>query len=189
MTNGTATEQHKHGSTQRSATLVWIDSREAFVVRWLDGEGKVERFESDVPPHHRSTGHVRHDPGRRQGGGGVQQTAVEGNRLEHLARFVATVADHLPADDDLLIIGPGTVRDHLERHVVELDSHRHATRAVACRASRPLTMPQLIARLRAEIGADPPRKPVARRRPVVDRPSHQERLESRTLIEEIDEEI
>ncbi len=187
MTTGSATEQPRRNSAQRSATLVWIDSREAFVVRWLDGEGKVERFESDVPAHTRTSGHVRHDPGR-QGGGGAPLPAVEGHRLEHLARFVTTVAGHLPADDDLLIIGPGTVRDHLERHVVEFDTHRHATRAVACRASRPLTVPQLIARLRTEIGAEPPRKPIARRRPVVRRPAHQERLESRTLIEEIDEE-
>jgi hypothetical protein len=45
--------------TRRPSTLVWIDSREAIIVRWLDGTARLERLESEVPAHHRATGHVR----------------------------------------------------------------------------------------------------------------------------------
>lgn len=166
--------------TAGSVTLAWIDSREAFVVRWLDGEAKVEHMESDVPTHHRATGHVRHDGSRGTGGGGVPQTPVEPHRLEHLAHFVAQVTARLPADDDLLLVGPGTVRDHLANEVADEDARHHRTRRVACRPAKPLTVPQLVALLRHEIGDEPPRKPIRRRLRVVKQPS---RAEARTHIE------
>ena len=159
--------------TAGSITLAWIDSREAFVVRWLDGEAKVEHLESDVPAHHRTTGHVRHDAGQGKGGGGPQ-APVEAHRLEHLARFVAQVCGRLPAEDDLLLIGPGTVREHLANEVADQDHQHHRTRRVACRAATPLTVPQLVALLRHEIGDEPPRKPIRRSRRVVKQPSRQE---------------
>lgn len=96
------------------STLVWIDAREAVIVRWQHDRPRLERVESEVPAHHRATGHVRHDPGVRHGGGGPPQTAGEPHRLEHLDRFVEQIANRLPPGDDLLILGPGTVRERLE---------------------------------------------------------------------------
>ena len=43
----------------RSSTLVRIDAREAVIVRLEGGRAHIERVESDVPAHHRATGHVR----------------------------------------------------------------------------------------------------------------------------------
>ena len=63
-----------------------------------------------------------HDPGVRHGGGGPQ-TAGEPHRLEHLNRFVEQIPKRLPPDDVLLIIGPGTVGERLERHILENDGH------------------------------------------------------------------
>ena len=108
----------------RPSTLVWIDAREAVIVRWQDEEAQLERLDSEVPAHHRSTGHVRHDPGIRHGGGGAAQTAGEPHRIEHLGRFVEGIADRLGPDDDLLIIGPGTVRERLEHRVRAMDEHQ-----------------------------------------------------------------
>jgi hypothetical protein len=166
--------------TAGSTTLTWIDSREAYVVRWQDGEALVEHLESDVPAHHRTTGHVRHDAARGRGGTGVPQVPVEARRLEHLSHFVAQVAARLPADDDLLLIGPGTVREHLASFVADQDDERHRTRQVACRAARPLTVPQLVALLRHELGEEAPRKPIRRRLRLAKGPS---RREARTHIE------
>jgi hypothetical protein len=189
MTTGTPTpEHHRHHVPDRSATLVWIDSREAFVVRWLAGEGKVERIESDVPVHHRSTGRARHDATHRQGAGAVvPQPSVEGPRLEHLARFVAKVAETL-SDEDLVVLGPGTVREHLVNKVEEMDARHHHARRIVSRPARRLTIAQLIARLRVEIGETPPRKPITRRRRVIRRPTRVA-VESQALTEELDEEI
>lgn len=149
--------------TMAGGTLVWIDSREAVIVRWQDDQAQVERVGSDVPAHHRATGHVRHDPSIRHGGGGGSQTAGEPNRLEHLARFVGQVAQRLPADEDLLILGPGTVREHLERSVRDADAHQRRSRVITCAASRRLTDGQLVARLRRFDGVEPRRRTVGER--------------------------
>lgn len=155
--------------------LVWIDAREAIVVRWQDGTPRVERIDSEVPAHHRATGHVRHDPAiRHGGGGGRQQTAGEPHRLEHLSRFVEQVASRLAAEDELVILGPGTVREHLQRHVREIDEGHHQSRSISCEASPKLTDRQLIARLRHIVGADPRRRTVGAYRwsePLPRRPS------------------
>lgn len=144
----------------RGCTLVWIDAREAVIVRWQDDEALVERLPSDVPAHHRSTGHVRHDPAVRHGGGGPAQAADEPRRLEHLARFVDEVASRLPPDDDLLILGPGTVREHLEHHVRGADGRRGGERHITDEPSTHRTHRQLVAHLRHILDADPPRRAV-----------------------------
>jgi len=185
MTAGQESAAEK-ATRERTVTLVWIDSREAFVVRWLHGEAKVEHLESDVPVHHRTTGHVRHDASRAGGGGGVPQASVEARRLEHLARFVADVADLVPSADEVVLLGPGTVREHLANQIEQLDARHHRARPVACRAARPLTVPQLVALLRSEIGAEPPRKQVRRRRRLFHRPSRQEEREYIALSAEED---
>jgi hypothetical protein len=164
----------------RASTLVWIDAREAVIVRWQDDRARLERVESEVPAHHRTTGHVRHDPTVRHGGGGSPQTADEPHRLEHLERFVREVAHRLAPDDDLLIIGPGTVHERLERHLSESDRHHGRHRDIACEASPPLTDRQLIARLRVFAGAEPPRRTVGACRwsePPAHRPSGQAQLQ------------
>jgi hypothetical protein len=142
----------------RPCSLVWIDSREAIVVRWQDDAADIEHLVSDVPPHRRTTGHIRHEPGIRHGGGGPAQTAGEPRRLEHLDRFVGEVADRVSPDDDLLILGAGTVRERLERHLREDDERHGRTRSVTTEASPPLTDRQLVARLRHLAGADPRRR-------------------------------
>ncbi|MEX1169124.1 MAG: hypothetical protein WEE50_03170 [Chloroflexota bacterium] len=143
----------------RPSTLVWIDAREAVIVRWADDRSRVERIKSDVPAHHRATGHVRHDPAVRHGGG-RPQTAGEPHRLELLKRFVEDVADRTAPDDDLLILGPGVVRERLARRIRELDDDRERSRSVTSQPAMPATDRQLIARLRQFAGAAPRRRAV-----------------------------
>lgn len=152
-------------SVRRQTALVWIDAREAVIVRESeDHEPIVGRMESDVPAHHRSTGHVRHDPGIRHGGGGVAQTAEEPHRLEHLDRFVASVAASLADGEDVLILGPGTVRERLERTVRAKDVRARRARTVRSLRSARLTERQLVARLRTETGREPGRRSVGAHR-------------------------
>lgn len=141
------------------STLIWIDAREAVIVRWSGDPAVVERVLSDVPAHRRATGHVRYDPGVRHGGG-RPQTAGEPHRLEHLRRFVERVADRLGNVDDLLVIGPGGVHERLARRVREADRDHGRTRIVSCRTAAPATERQLIARLRLFAGAAPRRRTV-----------------------------
>lgn len=140
------------------AALVWIDSREAIIVRLADQDATVERLESDVPAHHRATGHVRHEPGTRHGGG-RDQSAGEPHRLEHLERFIEAVAAALSEVDDVLLLGPGTVREHLERRLRERAQAlgRPALRLTTEPAAR-ATDRQLIVRLRHHLGEEPRRR-------------------------------
>lgn len=146
----------------RPVTLVWIDAREARIVRWVDDAAQVERIESDVPSHRKSSGHVRHDPSIRPGGGGgTAATAGEPRRLEHLTRFLETVAARLP-DGDLELIGPGTTHEHLAQ--VVRDADRRGARHIETAASAPRTERQLVARLRQLAGHEPRRRNTARTR-------------------------
>ena len=167
-------------------TLVWIDSRDAVIVRLQDGRTRLERVESEVPAHHRATGHVRHDPGVRHGGGGSPQTAGEPHRLEHLKRFVTEVAARLAPDDELLVIGQGTVHERLARQVAADDEHRGHPRAIVCEASPPMSDRQLIARLRRFTGVEPRRRTVGAYRWTdawAHRPSGQTRVTPRRVID------
>ena len=134
--------------------LVWIDAREAVIVRIQGDRARIERVESEVPAHHRATGHVRHDPAVRHGGG-RPQSAGEPHRIEHLNRFIGDIANRLACGDDLLVLGPGTVHERLARHLSDSDGRHGRHRVIDCVASPPLTDRQLISRLRRFSGAEP----------------------------------
>lgn len=136
------------------ATLVWIDSDEALIVRW-EGAARIERMVSEVPPRHRSTGHIRHDPAVRHGGGGVPEDRIARERLDRLRTFLQQVATHVPPGDDVRIVGPGDVRLRLGRLLRDEDRRCARHRTVDTRAAGPLTERQLVAHVR-EIAGDPP---------------------------------
>jgi len=170
-----------------SSTLVWIDAREAVIIRLHRDRARLERMESDVPAHHRATGHVRHDPAvRHGGGGGSPQTAGEPHRIEHLNHFVGDIANRLAADARLLVLGPGTVHERLARLLSETDEHHGRDRDITSEASPPLTDRQLIARLRRHSGGEPRRHSVGAYRwsdPPGHRPSGQAHLPPRRVVD------
>jgi hypothetical protein len=183
------TPEYGTGRTERDearpVALVWIDSAEAVIVRWHGDRARLEHVESEVPAHHRATGHVRHDPAVRHGGGGSPQDAGEPHRLEHLQRFVVDIANRLAPADDLLILGAGTVHERLARQLSESDERRGRHRDIACEASRPLTDRQLIARLRRFGGVEPRKRSVGAYRwslPSTHRPSGQAHHPPRRVV-------
>lgn len=158
--NGPALGQQRATDTQtRSHTLVWIDAREAVLVRWVEGDISVEHVGSDVPAHVRATGHVRHDPMIRHGGGRTQAT-LDSHRIEHLDRFTDDIAARIPPTDDLTIIGSGQVHERLTRKVREHDTHQHRTRVVTSGSAPRQTDRQLVARLHRLMGEEPRRRSV-----------------------------
>lgn len=147
-----------HDPADATASLVWVDARQAIVLRWERGATTVTRRESDVPGHHHSTGHVRHDPSPGSGIAGPPRAAGESHRLEHLARFIDDVASAVPTDGDVMVIGPGTVHERLADRLHVLDVRHGGHRSVEREASEPLTERQLIARLRTLAGSPKPRR-------------------------------
>jgi hypothetical protein len=163
------------GATGRPAALVWVDSREAVIVRLTGGRASVERLASDVPAHRRSMGHVSHGPSARHAGG-RDQTAGEPRRLEHLGAFLEDVAKRIPADADLIVLGPGTVRYRLVRRLRTADAARHAARRVESATAGRMSDRQLIAHLRHYVGLEARHHTVGRYRwsvpPVIERSAH-----------------
>jgi len=133
-------------------TLVWVDAERATIVRW-DGAAGLEWLVSRVPSHRRGGGHVEHDPTLRTMG----SPPSDRHRLEHLRQHLRRVADRIEPGDDLEVIGPGTVREHLAALIAEEDRIHHRRREVSTRAARRLSEPQLVARVRASAGASAPR--------------------------------
>ena len=66
----------------------------SLIARWHVGDVQLERLRSDVPPHRRTTRHVRYDPAVAHGGGAPEDVG-EAKRLAHLAHFVTLVADRI----------------------------------------------------------------------------------------------
>jgi hypothetical protein len=141
---------------EAATTLVWIDSEEAIIVRWAD-RATVERIRSDVPGRHRSTGHLRIDPRVRHGGGGAAADAAERARRDHLRAFLDNVAGHVPEADDVAVVGPGLVRERLERNLRAQDRRHGRARHVRSAAAERLTEQELVARVRSLAGDAPQR--------------------------------
>ncbi len=132
---------------ERPRALIWVDTREAIVVRWEDEQARIVRVTSEVPDQHKSMGHVRHDPAVRHGGG-RSQAAETTRRDAYLHRFLKDVLRHVPVATDLTILGPGSIHDHLAKLIRAADHEHRDPREVVGRRSSRLTDRQLIAFLR-----------------------------------------
>jgi len=142
---------------ERRVALLWIDSREAFIARLQAGRVALERLVSGVERRHRSTGHVRHDPHVRHGGGRASADSLDRRRREHLSRFLGTVARRLPRTSDLVVIGPGAVHEWLARDLRRLDAHHGLDRTIGSEMAGRESRRRLAARLRAAAGRAPRR--------------------------------
>jgi hypothetical protein len=143
-------------TTTRGTTAVWIDDARAVIAQW-DGTARVHELRSDVPAHHRSTGHVRHDPNVRHGGGGLPDDQMERDRAGHLRAFLERVAVTVPATGDVEVLGPGSVHERFAEVLAEVDRHRGRSRTIRTTTLGPRTERQLVAWLRERMG-DPPRR-------------------------------
>jgi hypothetical protein len=131
-----------------ATTLVWIDTEEAIIVRWED-RATVERLHSDVEGRHRSSGNE---------GIGTSAEAMDHARREHLRRFLDEVVEHVPSAGDVTVVGPGLVRERLERSL-RADDRRHGrVRHVRSSASDRVTEQELVAHVRALAGDAPRRR-------------------------------
>lgn len=157
MTGSTAPPE-RHPAASAPAVLVWIDAREAVITTLADDVASVERVTSDVPGRHRATGHIRHEAGIRHGGG-HEATAGEPRRLEHLDAFCKRVAELVPATADVVVMGPGMVRHHLERRLHVAGGVLTTRRVVSHPAGR-MTERQLTAWLRRYVEDEPRRSTV-----------------------------
>jgi hypothetical protein len=139
--------------------MVWIDSDGARILRWR-GRVVTEMINSDVPTHVAGTAHVRHDPLVRHGGSGRGQDDAERRRNEHLRAFLRVVADRLHQDDQVEILGTGTVGERLATLLRRQSARGRRPQTVIAVRSDALTARQLAARLRQRLHVNPRRTTV-----------------------------
>lgn len=138
-----------------SLVLVWVDSRGATIVRGGTTGPILEHVESEVPAHRRSTGNVRIDPAIRHGGGGDVTNQVERHRLEHRRAFLVDLAARVAPDDDVVVLGPGPVRQHLATLLAEQPRRVASGAAIVDAAAGRRSARQLVARY-LELAGNPP---------------------------------
>ena len=124
-------------------TGVWISATSATVLRWSPELTVRHRVDSTVPGRHRSTGRPPTE----------EHPAREGHRDEHMRTFFAHVAQVLPVDDDLLLVGDGEVVEHLAEQIRTDDDSHGRKRRIEVEKGRPLTERQLLARIRSFAGS------------------------------------
>jgi len=84
--------------------------------------------------------------------------AAEGHHDEHLRAFFVEVANALPEDDDLLLLGDGEVVGHFAERIRADDEGHGRKRRIEVQKSDPLTAAQLRARTRVFAGSPPRRR-------------------------------
>ncbi len=142
-------------------SVVWVDGTSAAVARWV-GYAVVDHVIDDVPSRHRSTGHVRHDPAVRHGGGGVLAEQLDRDRVRHRQAHLRRVAALVPDTGPVLLIGPGSTRLELERALATADHRFQRERSIRSEAAGRMSDRELIARLRACVGTSPARRTAGR---------------------------
>lgn len=118
-----------------TTTLVWIDVEEAIIVRWED-RAEVERVRSGLAAHPPPAVPERADP--------------------HLRAFLADVAARVPETDDVRVVGPGAVRERLERTLRQDDRAHGRGRRVRSAASERVSERELVAHVRELVGDPEP---------------------------------
>lgn len=124
-------------------TGVWISANSATVLRWSPELTVRHRIDSTVPGRHRSTGRQPTE----------ERPASEGHRDEHMRTFFVEVAQALPVDDDLMLIGDGEVVEHFAEQVRTDDDSHGRKRLIEVEKGGPLTERQLLARIRTFAGS------------------------------------
>ena len=124
-------------------TGIWISADSAIVMRWSPELTVRHRIDSTVPGRHRSTGAPPTE----------KHPAGEGHRDEHMRTFFVQVAQALPVEDDVLLIGDGEVVEHFAEQVRTDDISHGRKRRIEVEKSGLLTERQLLARIRTFTGS------------------------------------
>lgn len=129
--------------TNPRATGVWMTAESATVLCWSPELTERHVIDSLVPARHRSTGRP---PTEGHPGG-------DSHREEHLRAFLDEVAETVPVEDDLLLIGDGEVVDRFATRIRSDDGHHGRDRRIQVEKSGPITERQLVARTRTFAGS------------------------------------
>lgn len=147
------------GGPARPQMGVWIDRRQAVLVRLDHGEASAVFMESNVddPDRPRGGPAERHSKGR---GDLVSENKTQARWRQGLSRYIKQVARKLGEAERIYIAGPGRAKQELFKELVLLG---HGDRIVKIDTADRMTHKQLTARVKSvfhigDPGARPPRR-------------------------------
>lgn len=156
------------GTAPEEVGVVWIDARQAVIVRWGDDDEPVlEWVDSGVPARRKAVGSVRRGPARPTGGGRVGGHGNKNRYLDQMRYYFAEVADQIADLEHVEIAGRGLPHEEFAELLNQLaeksnDELTVSTRSLARRPSER----QLAARLRKLAGQSLPRRTSGPYRPL-----------------------
>ena len=130
---------------------VWIDHRNAFIVRPTIKECEVVTVLSEMEPHHKSTGGKgKSRPFMHESG---PSSASHRDRSDEntMHVYLSGVAAKLQGADRIFLLGPGSAKDCLRNLLVQGESEHHLL-DIAVEAAQQMTEPQLKAAVMKHFG-------------------------------------
>lgn len=145
--------------------LVWIDGRNAVIVRW-DDEPVLEWIESGVPARRKAVGSVRRGPARPAGSGRVGGHGNVNRHRDRMRDFYSEVADKLADLKHVEVIGRGLPHQEFAELLTRLGQKTNDGLTVSTESlERRPSERQLAARLRRLTGTSLPRRAAGPYRP------------------------
>lgn len=127
---------------------IWIDHREAIIVRSSENSEQVIRLASDAESQ------LRRSSDRSDGGFEAQQVPADDTRnrkfMAELNTFYDDVISHLKSVDSIYICGPGEARTELKKR---LEAKHPVSCEVQLEPADKMTEAQVVAKIRAHFQA------------------------------------
>lgn len=132
---------------------VWLDHSKASIVKFTpEGEAGIETMESGIEGVHKATGGARAKAPYLHGA--VSKSSEEEKRHHQLARFYDRIIDRIKESRRILILGPGLAKQELNKRMAALPGQTKPKLDI--QAAERMTERQLVARVRKELGVEPP---------------------------------
>lgn len=132
-------------------TGVWIDHRNALIVRPNNGDVELTTVPSALEPQHKSTGgKAKSRPFMHEN---APSSASHSARASEnaMGKYLSIVAQHVAQVSNILILGPGNTKELL-RNLLAQEESPHHSREIALEAAEQMTEPQLKARVLLHFG-------------------------------------
>ena len=136
--------------TTKANAGLWIDHREAIIVKLMDQGFEIKRIQSAAEKQLRREGEPDHGPFESQ-----LVPADDSRQREYsgqLARYYDAIVSSLQDSGSILIFGPGETKGELKKR---FEKHPVGQRLITLETTDKMTEAQIVARVQQHFQADP----------------------------------
>jgi hypothetical protein len=135
---------------------VWIDQRNAFIVRPANEDCDIVEVLSDVEAHRKSTGGKAKSKPYMHESGPSSASHHDRSIDNAMNKYLSEVAMHLKGETNILLLGPGESKQKL-RNLLMVGNDQYHKCEISLKASETMTKPQLKAAVLSHFGHVPER--------------------------------